>query len=150
MTDPLDRTDRAAGLDAGLDRSVSVRTNPVKPPDGKSFSQYLRDSLLTDLKAAGKYDAASPLTVRAELTENELNAGISAANAVVAARFRVLRSGQTVYDKLLRQSKGWRGSFMGAVAIPEAINQYTAQYPALLAQLYADPEFLAACRSTPP
>ena len=33
----------------------------------------------------------------------------------------------------------------GVIAIPEAFNQYTALYGALLEQLYADPAFREAC-----
>lgn len=139
----------AAGLKPSLDQSVTMRGNPIKPPTGNSFSQYLKDSLIADLKAGGKYDAASPLSVHGELTENVLNAaGISEASAAIAAHFSVYRGDQVVYDKTLRQESSWKSSFVGVVAFPEALNQYTEQYSRLLAKLYADQDFLRACSSS--
>jgi hypothetical protein len=135
----------AKGLDPALDRGISSRGNPMKPPGNSTFSQYLRDSLITDLKAADKYDSASPYTVRGELTESQLHTPTSEASAALAARIYVQHAGQIVYDKVLRESKSWKSSFMGVIAIPEAFNQYTALYGALLEQLYADPAFREAC-----
>ncbi|HUI61557.1 MAG TPA: hypothetical protein VLX90_15115 [Steroidobacteraceae bacterium] len=136
----------APGVKAEVDRGVSARGTPINPPQGQTFSGYLRNSLVADLKAAGKYDAQAPLSVQAELTANELHAaGFSTASAVLAARFRVMRGDQSLYDKVLRQEESWPSSFAGAIAIPDAINHYTAQYPALLARLYADSDFRQAC-----
>jgi hypothetical protein len=140
----------AAGVDPAIDKSVSARGSPIKPQNGQSFALYLKESLTADLKAAGKYDAAAPLSIQAELTENQLHAaGISQASALLAAHFSVKKGEQLVYDKLLRQESSWKSSFLGAVAIPEAINQYTEGYTRLLAQLYADQEFRKACASGP-
>lgn len=36
------------------------------------------------------------------------------------------------------------GAFTGAVAIPDALNHYSALYAALADKLFADPEFRAA------
>jgi len=139
----------ARGAKPDMDKGVSARGTPVDPPQGQTFSAYLRNALITDLKSAGKYDPQSPLSVQGELTANELHAaGISTASAVLAARFRVMRGDQAVYDKVLKQEQSWESSFMGAVAIPDAINHYGAQYAALLAQLYADTDFRQACSPT--
>ncbi len=135
----------AKGLDPALDHSISSRGNPIAPPGKSTFSQYLRDSLINDLKAAGKFNRASPFTVRGELTDSKLSTGLSNASAALAARIYVEHEGKTVYDKVLRLEKSWESSFIGVVAIPEAVNQYTALYGDLLAQLYADPPFRQAC-----
>jgi hypothetical protein len=136
----------AAGLNLALDKSVSVRGNQVDSPNGNSFSLYLKESLIADLKAAGKYDATAPLSIQGELTENELNAaGFSEANAVLAAHFTVKNGNQLIYDRVLRQQSTWKSSFVGAIAIPEARNQYANGYTKLLAQLYADQNFRTAC-----
>jgi hypothetical protein len=136
----------APGAKRSIDKSVSVRGSSLRAPGG-SFTTYLRDSLTTELQSAGKYDGASSTVVSGQFAENELNAGgVSKADATLAARFVVRRSGANVYEKLLREEREWPSSFIGAVAIPEAINQYTEMYTKLLARLFADEEFKAAIR----
>jgi hypothetical protein len=138
----------ASGADPSIDRGVSMRGAPIKPQNGTSFIQYLKDSLIADLRSAGKLDPSSAVTVRADLTDNQLHGlGASTANATLAARFWVTKGDRTVYDKKLEETHSWPSSFIGAIAFPEAVNQYTELYSALLMKLYTDPEFRSACRS---
>jgi hypothetical protein len=51
-----------------------------------------------------------------------------------------------VFDKEIVATSTWESSFMGAVAIPAAINQYGALYQKLVGQLLDDTEFLAAIK----
>jgi hypothetical protein len=135
----------AEGVAPAVDRSVSSRGSVLKPANGKSFAQQLGDSLRADLKAAGLYDEASTLRVEGELTESALSTGMSEGTAALAAHFRVRKADATVFDKVLRQDSKWKSSFVGAIAIPEAINHYTEAYTLLLSQLYADESFRRAC-----
>ena len=139
----------ASGLNPDLDKHQSSRGNPIDPPAGSTFSGYLRDSLTADLKAAGKFDAASPLSVQGQLTHNNLSTGMSSAEVVLGARFQVVRSGAVVFDKEIVQDDKWESSFVGAVAIPQAMNHYAQAYNVLLSKLYADTEFRAACAVHP-
>lgn len=59
-------------------------------------------------------------------------------------RQTLIKGSQVLYDKLLRQEDSWKSSFVGAIAIPDAINHYTAQYGLLLDQLYKDEDFRKA------
>ncbi|MET0533549.1 MAG: hypothetical protein ABW171_04930, partial [Steroidobacter sp.] len=130
-----------------IDRSISVRGSQLSSPNDESFALYLKYSLLTELQAAGKYDASAPTVITGQLTENELNAaGFSTATAKLGAKFAVARAGRTLFEKTLLQESSWESSFVGAVAIPEAINQYTEMYTKLLAKLFADDEFKQALK----
>ena len=100
--------------------------------------------MLGDLKTAGKYDPTAALTIAGELTENSLSTGLSAGHATLAARFKLVRGKDVLYTKELRQEEHWDSSFIGAVAIPDAINHYTSQYGKLLDQLYKDEGFRTA------
>jgi hypothetical protein len=138
----------APGAKAAIDKGVSVRGSVLRSPVDDSFAAFLGDSLRVELQAAGKLDPASTTVISGQLTKNELHAaGVSTADATLAARFIVRRSGASVYEKLLSEQRTWPSSFVGAVAIPEAINQYTEMYTKLLAQLFADPQFKAAVRN---
>jgi hypothetical protein len=135
----------AAELPAGRDKSVSVRLSTISSPTGDSFAAYLRESLITELRTAGKYDDGASTRISGQLTHNELNAaGASTGNSKVAARFAVSRGGKVVYDKLITAQHEWSSSFIGAIAIPEAINQYTHMYTRLIEQLFGDEEFATA------
>jgi hypothetical protein len=135
----------AATLKAGRDQSVSVRGSSLKSPSANSFSAYLKEALIQELRSAGKYDPAAGTIISGQLTQNELNAaGVSKADATVAAQIAVARSGANVYDKQITATHEWDSSFIGAVAIPEAINQYTQMYTRLLDMLFADEAFRKA------
>ena len=135
----------ATELPAARDKSVSVRGSTLSSPTSGSFSAYLKEALVADLRSAGKYDPAARIVISGQLAKNELNAGgVSTASSTIAAKFAVTREGATLYDKLISASHEWPSSFVGAIAIPEAINQYTEMYSRLLEKLFADEEFKAA------
>ncbi len=135
----------ANGLQPTVDRTVSVRGSSTNAPGNGSFSTYLKESLITELKSGGKYTPDANTVVTGELVESELNGGLAdKGNAVLAARFLVTRSGSIVYDKVVRATHEWETSFMGAVAIPRAFNEYNGMYPRLVSKLLADEQFRAA------
>jgi hypothetical protein len=138
----------AAGKPANIDKRVTVRGSSVTADGGRTFSDHLKATLISDLTAAGKYDAAAPVVIEGELTDNTLNAaGARTANAFMAVRFRVLRGDRTVYDRRIEQPATWDSSFVGMVAIPDAINHFTEQFRLVLLKLYRDPEFLKSVKA---
>lgn len=136
----------AAGKPAEMDRTLGgLRGSSVGPASG-SFAQQLKDQLIADLRAAGLYDEASKIVIDARLTDSRVDAAIGTGTGRLAAQFIVRRGGQTVFDKEVAVDAQWESSFVGAVALPAAINQYTAFYPALTRKLFADADFRAALK----
>jgi hypothetical protein len=134
----------AAGKKPEMDQVLSgLRGSSVAASSG-SFSQYLKDELLTELKAAGLYDAQSKVVIEAQLTDSAVDAGISKGTGRLAARFTVDKAGQRAFDKELAVDATWESSFIGAIALPAAINQYSSFYKSLIAKLFDDPEFRRA------
>ncbi|MCB2036597.1 MAG: hypothetical protein KDF56_06790 [Ottowia sp.] len=136
----------APGVAASLDQGVSVRTNTVYSPYDHSFAKYLKEALAVDLAAAGLLDPASRRTIEADLTDSRLDVPSGQAEGSVAARFSVTREGARMFDKELRASAQWEAPFVGAEAIPAALNQYGLLYRKLVRQLLEDREFQAALR----
>jgi hypothetical protein len=136
----------APGAKADIDKSVSARATSASPAEG-TFSAYLKAALVSDLKASGLYDAGAPLAIQGQLVDAQLDTGMSTGRAIISAHFEVTHSGQTALDKTLKDEHTWDSSFVGAIAIPRAINEYQVGYANLLGQLYKDPEFLRACRA---
>lgn len=131
-------------LNADKDRGISVRSNTVSSPIEGSFALYLRETLMADLKASGLYDASSSATLSGFLTESSLDVGMDTGQANLGARFVLTNGSKTLYDKELKTDATWPSSFIGAVAIPEGIRQYTDLYHKLVSQLFEDPDYRKA------
>ena len=131
-------------LGAENDRGINVRSNTLSSPVEGSFAQYLRETLLADLKASGLYDANSPATLSGFLTESLLDVGIETGQSNLGARFVLSNGGKILYDKELKASANWPSSFVGAIAIPQGINQYADLYHKLVGQLFDDPDYQKA------
>lgn len=134
----------APGKDPAMDRSVSgLRGSSVQAASG-SFAEQLKSELVTELKAAGLYDESSDTVIQGQLTDSKVDAAIGTGTARLAAKFTVDRAEKRVYEKELSVDSSWESSFVGAIAIPEAINQYSALYKALIGKLFDDAEFKTA------
>lgn len=137
---------RGPEISEGLDRSISIRADSLRPPSGGTFSGFLRTTIETELSGAGKLDAASPYTLSGQLRRSEVSTGGSMSQAALAAQFRLTRGGAVIYERELTVTDEWPSSFIGAIAIPDATNHYTGLYPRLFSALLDDPEFQAAVR----
>ncbi len=131
---------KAASMDTNLD---GLRGSSMTPNDG-TFSNDLRNVIVTDLKAAGLYDESSGAVIEAQLTDSRVDAAIGTGAGRLAAHFTVTRAGSKVFDKDLAVESKWESSFIGGIAIPTAMQQYGALYQALANKLFQDPDFRAA------
>lgn len=131
---------KAAAMDTTLD---GLRGSSVEPANG-SFARTLREQLVVDLKAAGLYDEASNVVIAGQLTDSMVDAAMGTGTGRLGAHFTVMRDGKSVYDKTLVVDAKWESSFVGAIALPAAINQYTALYRTLAGKLFSDPDFQKA------
>lgn len=136
----------ATGMDPNLDKTLGgLRGSSVTAASG-SFSQQLKDVIIVELKAAGLYDDKSPNQIEAQLTDSFVDAAIGTGTARLAAHFTLTRNGKRVFDKAMSVNSQWESSFVGAVALPAAINNYTALYKDLAAKLFDDSDFRAALK----
>jgi hypothetical protein len=127
--------------------SISLRGNPMASPVGSNYAAYLAEALRTELRLAGKLDPKSTLEISGELLSNDIAAGgFSTNSGHIEARFIVKVGGQTRYDAVKRVEESWDSSFVGAVAIPKAQQQYPVLVQQLLGTLWADPKFVAALK----
>lgn len=134
---------------AGLQNAeaISLRASSMVSPVGKNYGDYLSAALKSELELAKLYDPASTIEVSGVLLQNEVNAGgISTNDGQLEAQF-VVKDGATVrYDKNKKISREWKGAFAGAVAIPQAANNYPLMVQQLLGELFSDPDFVAAMK----
>jgi hypothetical protein len=126
--------------------SIGVRANSMNSPKG-TFAKYLQDALSQELADAKLLDPKSDIQVTAVLTKNDISAaGFITNSAIIAARFTVKRGGKVTFDKVKEATTQWDSNFIGAIAIPRAIQNYPTVVTALLKQLYEDKEFSDAIK----
>jgi hypothetical protein len=126
-------------------KSLSVRGSSLKGGSDGTFSTYLQEALVAELKTAGRYGPDSSTRIDGTLVKNQLDGGaIKTGTAVVGARFVVTRSGSAVYDKTMEAQHSWDSSFIGAIAIPAAMENYAAAVQKLIGKLFGDPDFVKA------
>lgn len=135
-------------LDPAMDKHISVRgANSLSAPSGGSFAQYLRETLVVELNAAGLLDANSDISISGTLLDSQLDPAIGTGTASLSARFVVNRNGQERYKRELTAKASWESSFIGAVAIPLAAGQYEGLYRKLVSQLVDDEAFRLALKN---
>jgi len=131
----------APGRNPDMDRTVGgLRGSSLQASSG-SFSQQLKEVIIAELKAAGLYDEKSQVQIEAQLTDSQVDAAIGTGTARLAARFTVNRMSKRVFDKEISVDDQWESSFVGAIALPAAVNHYTSLYKALAAKLFDDRDF---------
>ncbi|MBV8603354.1 MAG: hypothetical protein JO224_01590 [Pelomonas sp.] len=134
----------AAGKPKDMDTTLGgLRSTSLAPAHG-SFALQLRDTLVAELKNASLYDGTSPALIEGQLTDSFVDAAIGTSSGRLAARFTIKRDGHLVFDKELVVDEQWDGSFMGPVAIPDAIRHYEGLYHLLIGKLIDEPDFRAA------
>lgn len=125
--------------------SIGLRGSNMVSPVGAGYADYLADALRQELQLAGKLDAKSKVEITGLLLKNDIAAaGISTNSGEIEARFSVRQQGQLRYEKTHRAESTWDSSFMGAIAIPLAKQQYPMLVQKLLRQLLSDAEFINA------
>jgi len=135
----------APGKSAAIDQSVSARGVTLVSPFQDSYARYLREALVTELKAAGKFDANAATQVSGWLTANDLDAsGIARGLGSLGAIFVVQRDGRELYRRELVEDAQWPSSFIGIEAVSLAVNQYGLLYRKLILRLVGDSDFQAA------
>jgi hypothetical protein len=120
---------------------LSIRASSYNSPFNDSFAEYLKAALGSELEAAGKLDPKAPVVITGELQTNSLDPAIGTGNAHISARIVIKRGNDVVFDKVVHGDSEWESSFIGAIAIPMARQQYGETMKKLLANLFSDPGF---------
>lgn len=126
---------------------ISLRASPFVSPYENSFGSYLAEALRAELKLAGRLSADSEIAITGTVLRNDMDvSGFSVASGDIEARFVVKKGEELRYDQVKSAHHEWESAFAGAIAIPQAVNEYPRMIQKLLAKLYADSAFLSALR----
>lgn len=122
---------------------ISLRSNPLKSPYG-DYSSYVEQALKKELSDAGLLDANAGTVIGTTLTKNDIDTGMATGTGNIAAIFTVTKAGKKIFEKEIAATETWESSFVGAIAIPNAVNAYPAMVNKLVTKLFSDKEFLTA------
>ncbi|KRB30391.1 MULTISPECIES: hypothetical protein [unclassified Acidovorax] len=127
--------------------AISLRASSMVSPVGKNYGDYLAAALRSELELAKLHAPNSPVEVSGTLLHNNINAGgIQTNDGQLEAQFVVKKGAEVRYDKVKKITRQWEGAFAGAVAIPQAANNYPLMVQDLLGALFADPDFVASLK----
>jgi hypothetical protein len=133
---------KATAAKAGLN-SVSLRGNPLKSPYG-DYSSYIEQALKKELTDAGLLDDKATIVIGTQLTKNDIDTSMAKGKGDIAAVFSVTKSGKKIFEKEITAHEEWESSFVGAIAIPNAMNAYPTLVNTLIANLFNDKDFVKA------
>jgi hypothetical protein len=128
-------------------KSINLRGSSLSSPYSGSYANYLSEALVQELTLAGKLKPNSNIEISGKLLQNNLLTGVTGmGQGVIQAQFVVKKDGVVKYDQVKTANTEWPTSFVGAVAIPRAQQEYPNLVQALLLQLYRDKSFLDALK----
>jgi hypothetical protein len=131
---------------AANNETIGIRGNPMNSAKG-TFAAYLEDAITQELTEAKIFNPSANTKISAVLLKNDISAaGIVTASGEIEARFTVMRGDKVAFNKVKRATTTWDSHFLGAIAIPNAQQNYPKLVQALLKQLYDDNEFFAALK----
>jgi hypothetical protein len=126
---------------SGNDEAIGLRAAKMVSPYGGSFSKYLELSLEEELKQAALYNNESNIKISATLLKNDVSiASFSIGEADLSANFIVTKQDKKIYEKVHSIHHEWDSSFVGQIAIENALNNYPIAMQKLIDNFLLDEE----------
>lgn len=123
--------------------TVRLRSARLLSPSG-SFAQYLQDAMMRDLSEIYVYDPKAPTRIAARVLVNEIDLGVINGAGRMEVEITVTRDATQRLRKTYRAETAFDSSYASIVAVPAGQAAYPRLVRALLRQVYADPQFVAA------
>jgi len=123
--------------------TVRLRSARLLSPSG-SFAQYLQDAMMRDLSEISVYDPKAPTRIAARVLVNEIDLGVINGTGRMDVEITVTRDTTQRLRKTYRAETAFDSSYASIVAVPAGQAAYPRLVRALLRQVYADPQFVAA------
>jgi hypothetical protein len=130
-------------------KQLSMRGNTVNSPYGESYASYIENAIRTDLILAGRHSNDSDLRIAGVVIKNDVDAsGINIGTGISEVEITFSNKSRVVLKKRFSQDHQWESSFVGAVAIPRAMNEYGVLIEKLIHRIFSDGDFIKAIRAS--
>lgn len=123
--------------------TLGLRRAKLVSPSG-SFAQYLEDALMRDLGEISAYDPKASTRIAARILVNDIDLGIVNGTGRMDVEVTVTRDATQRLRKTYRAQTAFDSSYANIVAVPAGQAAYPRLVRALLREVYADPQFVAA------
>lgn len=123
---------------------ISVRGNPLVSSVNESYGTYLKAALEEEFYKAGLLQSDSSCVISGVILENDIETGASEAKGHITAQVVVTDHDKVLFDKTITATHQWASSFVGAVAIPRARDNYPFVVRDFISKLIEDEEFKLA------
>jgi hypothetical protein len=131
---------------AANNTSITLRASSMEPAQG-TYAKYLADAIRQELELTKLYAPDGSTEITGTLLKNDLDTGLADKGiGVMEVRFIVRREGTVRFDKVKAAKTEWETSFVGAIAIPRAQQEYPRLVQTLVSALFSDPDFIAALK----
>lgn len=126
---------------------ISLRASRLSTANG-TFSRYVEEALIRDLKEAGLYSSSAPTRISATLLVNDIDiSGLVTGDGTLDLEVVVTRADQTRLRKTYKTVTHFDSNFVGMIAMQNGVAAYPPLVRAALKQIYSDPEFINAIRN---
>lgn len=124
--------------------------NTMSSAYGETYAGYVEQALRQDLMIANRFSSESTLMITGVLKKNNLDISdpFSNGKSICEVEFSVLQDKNAIYKKTLTQNHEWESSFVGAIAIPKAKEEYTVTVQKIINKLFKDQEFIDAMKKS--
>ena len=127
--------------------NITLRGSTLAPPSG-TYTKYLEDAIISDLKDANLLDQNSLLRLSVLLINNDIDVtGFSTGFGTIEAKFSITKNSTSIFEKTIYEKTRFESSFVGAIAIPNGQNEYPNLVRSLLKKLYTDKEIINALQN---
>jgi len=131
-------------LNIDRNEQITLRAMNMTSPYGGSFSKYLEISLEEHLKQALLYDNKSTIKISTKLLKNDVNInGFSIGKADLSAKIIVTIKDKRMYEKVHFITHEWDSSFIGQIAIENALINYPIAIQKLINKFMQDKDIIA-------
>ncbi|WP_321777166.1 hypothetical protein [Sulfurimonas sp.] len=125
------------------DETIGLRAVNMTSPYGGSFSKYLEKSLEEQLKQASIYDKQSNIKISAILLKNDVSiSSFSIGEADLTANFIVMNKDRKIYEEEHTIHHEWESSFLGQIAIENALENYPIAMQKLIDSFLLDKDLI--------
>lgn len=129
------------------DETISLRAANMTSPYGGSFSRYLEISLEEQLKQASIYNENSDIRISVVLLKNDVSiSSLSIGEANLLANFIVMNKDRKVYENEHSIHHEWESSFIGQIAIENAIENYPIAMQKLIDSFLLDKHLIEVAK----
>lgn len=125
---------------------ISIRGSSMVSPYQNSYATYVGEAIKQELVMAKKMAQNADIELSGVLLKNDINADIRTGHANIKMQLIVKKNDKVNYDRVKSVEHQWDSSFVGAIAIPRAMQEYPVMIQKLLAQFYNDNDFVNALK----